>query len=301
MANTLAGTRRLFTNETVLRAWVNLPTANNWYEDRRFFAALNYILDNSYTHSLMDDSYPIAITAATFTAGVHHLDLYDDSTGHTRMIFKADYDLGKIKLMDSTVPRKLRALWTESFMDTSGLEKLSEGGFLKFRWAEKISGQWSLRSRTQMPGYSMQQYSAEFTDAEGYFYRKILSAIGMTSDPEQQIRDVIDKLKSRLEARVQIVSDGFLYCQQNDCSQGSAGFEAWSTPHRDQVIGDLARFLIILKDENAEAEQIYKDFILSKWSVEDRIVEYADLLYNFTYGLFSWDPRDPPLRRWGLD
>ncbi|RYZ82103.1 MAG: hypothetical protein EOP06_22245, partial [Proteobacteria bacterium] len=57
-ANRISGSGGLLTNESLRKQWTSLPTAKEWHQDRRFLTALNYLLNEGYTHSLVRDSYP---------------------------------------------------------------------------------------------------------------------------------------------------------------------------------------------------------------------------------------------------
>lgn len=84
-ANKLPGSSSMFTHESLKQEWAKLPTDSEWSKDKRFLAALNYLMRMVYTHSLMDDSYPIKISKETFIEGTHHLSIYEHS-GHTLFV-----------------------------------------------------------------------------------------------------------------------------------------------------------------------------------------------------------------------
>ncbi|OFZ49034.1 MAG: hypothetical protein A2381_15620 [Bdellovibrionales bacterium RIFOXYB1_FULL_37_110] len=117
-ANTLAGSGDLFTNESFKDEWKDLKTSSDWHNDERFLKALDYLLDNTYTHTLHNDIYPIKISRAIFISGVIHLSLFENN-GHTRVLTKTNYedsDQIPIMLMSGTTPRMLRTLYEETFL-----------------------------------------------------------------------------------------------------------------------------------------------------------------------------------------
>ncbi|MCB0394454.1 MAG: hypothetical protein KDD25_07835, partial [Bdellovibrionales bacterium] len=79
---TLAGTQVLFTNESMKNIWKDLPTSSEWHQDKLFLTALDYVLDNTYTHSIYKDSYPIEINRDAVIPGAHDLNLHSTDTGH---------------------------------------------------------------------------------------------------------------------------------------------------------------------------------------------------------------------------
>jgi hypothetical protein len=97
MANRL-GNGQWFTNRSVKPEWKRLPSAAEWHKDKRFLAALNYFLDFVFTHSLWQDSYPVAINAAAIIPGAHHLSLTDTS-GHTQFIHKVGLQPDEIPIL----------------------------------------------------------------------------------------------------------------------------------------------------------------------------------------------------------
>ena len=58
-----------FTSRSLRDAWRRLPTAPEWYKDRRFMAALTYLTHHTFTHTLWNDSYPIALEKRRFSSG----------------------------------------------------------------------------------------------------------------------------------------------------------------------------------------------------------------------------------------
>jgi hypothetical protein len=65
-AQTLAEPNVLFSNESFRNAWSDLPTHEDWTQDQLFRVALDYVLDNTYTHTLWKDSCSIHISQPTF-------------------------------------------------------------------------------------------------------------------------------------------------------------------------------------------------------------------------------------------
>ena len=115
--NQLAGSGVIFSNESMKQKWTKLPTHKDWHQDKRFLAALDYILDNSYTHTLLQDAYPIAINSDAFLGGTITVRL-QDWTGHAQVISEVnqtDNTRPPIYILESTSPRNVQKLFSSSF------------------------------------------------------------------------------------------------------------------------------------------------------------------------------------------
>src|SRR3989339_325791 len=238
MANTLSGSGVLFSNESFKKEWGGLSKAPTWQQDALFIKALNYVADNSYTHSVVADSYPVKISADSLLPGVFHIALTYES-GHTRMIGRVFLDSDTevpIQFFESTVPREVRALSHTMFLDGQSVPSVSEGGFIQFRWAEKKDGKMVLRKSTSMPNYSLEQYTPEFMEGETNFALAIYKRIAPLFNPEVAIEKGLEDIKEQIKRRIEIVREGYRICQKEDCSPGTANWENWSTPSRDARI-----------------------------------------------------------------
>lgn len=303
MGSTLAGSGALFTNESMRRAWKDLPTHENWWEDQRFMAALNYLMDNCYTHSLIVDSYPISIEPGVFAPGAHHLNLYSERTGHTQLVVAVNGAFG-IKLIYSSVPRAVREFWTAIFSEPqyNGPER---GGFLKMRWAEKRDGVWRLRPGEEMPHYSLMQYQRGFMRGYGSFSEAVLGHMGITLDPGSYLEEKINEFDSAISTRIKVVEDGYAFCTANDCSPDTDGWEIWGTLHRDERLSTAADDILSICDKyynDDRVRRIYRNRIrYSTWMVDGQEIDYEVLMQNARDRRLSPDPRDSVRRRWGLD
>jgi hypothetical protein len=82
----LAATGQLFGSWQSTTAWDQLPTDSDWKKDERFKAALRHLLNATFTHSIFQDLYPVAIQPEFVNPGTIYLTLETES-GHTRTIF----------------------------------------------------------------------------------------------------------------------------------------------------------------------------------------------------------------------
>lgn len=311
MANRLGGSRQLLTNESTKPEWQSLPRDDDWKKDQRFLAALKYLLDNTYTYTLMDDSYPITISTKYLTPGTHHLELYESGSGHT-MIVESVNEPGRmpISLLSSTVPKEIREL-IPSFYQAIESPTLFREGFYKIRWAQKTDEGWRLIPAKKIPGYSEMQFHLE-TRAEDRnlpHFIKIYKLLTPNFNFGFAIEQGFQQLVRLLQSRIEIVKNGFEYCQKNDCSPGSDGDENWSTPSRDRRMLDLNE-TINLMVQIAKTNDLVDFKTLDKnirnfadqhtFTIENTQYELPAMLMALTYGLTESSPKATIARRWGI-
>ncbi|MBL6988192.1 MAG: hypothetical protein ISR65_00350 [Bacteriovoracaceae bacterium] len=306
MANTLAGSEVLFTHESMKRSWRRIPSHQVWHKDKRFLKALDYLLNNTYTHSLLSDSYPLKINSDFIRSGAYYLTLTRES-GHTRMVSQTHYEdqtKPPIILLSSTVPREKRTLFKGIFL-ISERPKKNNDGFLSMRWPLKKSGHWSLVARRAMPGFSMEQYSDSFMANESNFALAVYKNIVPDFSIKVLVQNAILELFNYIKLRVDLVKRGYNVCQNQSCAPGSMNWENWSTPSRDkkilkkfttleEVIGNFARIdPSIIKMWTEQKSKL-------KVEIEDREISLKKIQFLWIYKLISSDPRDSIAQRWAL-
>jgi hypothetical protein len=299
----LPGSRAIFSHESFLRDWQSLPRSENWWEDQVFRAALEYVLDNVYTGSLGGDSYPIEIKPGVFTAGTHHLELHA-TYGHT--LFVKEITANQVLVYNSTVPRAVRNL-RSAFYDYARPQEEGRGGFLKFRWPEKIAGQWVLRSASSMPSYSREQYDPEFLKLNELFdfSLSVKLRLGLPVDYRQSFGEGLISIRSAFKERDLIVKEGFDFCSINPCAPGSANYESWSTPSRDRRILDriegAQRILQRFGPSDSEFQNTWDRFIFGPaFSVGGKNFKNWQLIDRWIKQSYSFDPRDNIEKRWAI-
>ncbi len=305
-ANRLADGKVLFTNESMKKEWTKLATDPDWEKDQRFLAALNYVMNLTFTHSLNADSYPIRIARDSFTEGTHHLAL-SSLSGHTRLINEVNAsksDRLPVYAIASTVPRHIQKLSSYFFyINDQGVR--ASGGYLKIVWPRKINDVWSLTPATQMPDYSEEQYSKDFTGAEASFGIALLKRINPDFDVKLRVTEGIQYLKDQIITRQQVVEQGAEFCKRSDCSPGTANYEDWSTPSRDahlkETFEDLEEFVQVYAHFYPEMYKAYQDAMATQtfpFVGDDYYLQHYS--YIFRRGIASNDPRDPVADRWPL-
>jgi hypothetical protein len=301
----LAGTGNLLTQDSVRAEWQSLPSAANWWEDRRFMRALDYLMDNTYTHTLLGDSYPIAISTRSLLPGSYFLELHLQS-GHTQFVHRTNYlDQAALplKLMASTVPRTPRSLYETDFWQDQQ-PKVTTGGFLRFRWAVRSVSGTGLVAKEKMPFYSLEQYAPEFIKDRATFALAVLLSLNPAFSFEEWLLAGLNEMKKQIERRVEAVVLGFQECQRMSCLPGTPGHEAWSTPSRDSRITEL------LEQINRVVNSSEGGQLQPKWN--KALSEPALTLNGATYSLgmvkFIWlnrlyhsEPTVSIARRWGFE
>ena len=304
-ANTLAGSGALFGNESFKSKWINLKKDTDWYNDKLFLTALNYLLDNTYTHTLLRDVYPIKISKESLIAGVIHLSLHEEN-GHTRIFSKTNYeDVDQIPLMfmSGTTPRMLRTLYEETFSIDSRVPR-ELGGVVQMRWPSKVINKWRLMDAVNMPNYSLEQYEGEYMRTETNFVVATFKRLGVEFKPDVIAKRQIEDIKEMVRTRISIVEEGNRVCQIEDCAESTSNFENWSTPSRDKrILSNLENVKKFVQRFGSDNLRVFFQLSSKEYFVSIQEKNYNLNLIEFLwkYGLYSSDPRDSIDLRWGID
>lgn len=305
VANTLSGSGRLVGHMTIRKEWRDLPTADNWYEDQKFLAALSYIFKSTYTESLGRDSYPIKIDRQYLIPGAHHLEFHERG-GHA-MIVKDLVFVGKksvdIIMMDSTLPVEVRRLTQKNYM--YGIQPDMGTGFQRLKWPQLINNQWLLLPSEDYPGYSTEQNEVGFMIGYGTFSSAVKAAI--TGNSQFDITEwtkTLKELENKIKERSQVIVEGFEACLKIDCSPGTEGWQAHSTPNRDSrlqgLIVGVLKTIDIHKD-NKKVLQPWEKLTNKFFSIsKTQQMSFKDAIENMHTDKFDSDPRKSVESRWGL-
>lgn len=306
-AQTLVVSDRIFSNESMKSEWLELPTSEKWNEDKRFLAALDYVLDNTYTHSLYRDSYPILIDKAVLTIGTHLMQLTGQG-GHTLIV--SQYERGTLYTLSSNVPKKIRKLakasYTQLFApkyDVSGID--GGGGFVRMRWPLKNETGFELQARDKMPFYSLEQYSKEFMGSFWRFSDAVYQRMGDVQTPMTKYQSTLETLLTLYRDRVEIVEEGFTFCAANNCDENTQNYDNYSTPNRDlkiQTTIDNLKNLIEMYgySEPEIATSWNEESVKVVVAVEGHDLTLQNLIDIWSESKYSYDPRSPILKRWGI-
>lgn len=288
---TLAGSGVVVTQDSMKAEWEILATHSDWNKDKRFLAALNWLLDNVYTKTLHKDTFPVKLTKDTVKPGLINL-----LGGHTEIVAKVSYDPSEVpvELLSSTMPRAVRELFSRPFVDEN-ITPEEDGGLLRFRWPVKNGG-WKLTEKKSMPLYSEEQYAENFCEDEPHFSFCLFKKLGMTFKPELIIQKVQNGLMESLKMREDVVKNGFVYCETHDCSPGTQAWEDWSTPTRD------GRMKAAFISADNLAQDLYQDELYDNWLSSTQIpasdLKLVDFFKRMKSDFLSSDPRDSIDQRW---
>jgi len=317
----LAASGAWFTNNTMRPEWAKLPTNADWKKDKRFLRVLTYVADNTYTHTLGRDVYPIEISKEALIEGSVFLYLHDVS-GHTLIVKEinlADADQDhKNRLpmytLNSTVPKEVRPLEESFFFESTQPPHDGYGndGFGRFRWPTS-NGAKSLVDAKDMPYYSEEQYGPDFLNsnpalsgddpAHKNFSLFVFKRLNPNFDPVLRITEGIDLIKTLLADRVEIVTKGYAACK-NGCDPDSGLYDDWSTPSRDTRLQGL------IADLDSYQNALFSiPTVPAAWkaALASPIVKIDGT--DYTLGLVQWvwannffstDPNQPPAIRWGV-
>ena len=297
--NSLAGSGVLFTHESMKESWLRLPTDKEWHKDQRFLKALDYLTSNTYTKSISGDSFPVEITRKNLRPGVFHL---TPDRSHTRILAETHYDNEQtppIILYWSNVPKIVRPLYREIFVNFS-TPISSKDGFRLMRWPELVNGKWRLKSPENHPHYSLEQI-----EMKDNFSQQVFNKLEVKFNPRNLVMASLNELVEQIDYRISVVNEGWEFCKINDCSPGTENWENWSTPSRDKRIIEKDKGLLKIANELTQFDPELLPIIQQvksekKWTLEGKSFSLHDVLKSFELGLTSSDPRVSIERRWAV-
>ena len=286
----------IFSQASMRRAWVNLPTAEAWQHDQRFRAALNYLFKMTYTGTLGQDTYPIELSRTALQPGTIFLHL--DGVGHTEIVVAVRPDHPTpILLWSSTVPVEIRSLYSRGFWKKDS--PLENAGFVKMIWPVYSNGSWVLPAKNTMPFYSREQYGLT-SDGTPYDLG-VIEKLFPGYRREWRLTGAIKDLRSGFHNRADVVNDGLIYCQNHNCAPDSPAHEDWSTPSRDRRLAELigrADEILAMNVDRQEWDQLLGERMVEidgEWYSGKTIIDI------FRARNYNSDPRVSAQRRWGVN
>jgi hypothetical protein len=299
--NQLAASGRLFGSWQSTTAWDQLPTSSDWKKDRRLKAALNYLNENTYTHSLFMDLYPSKIDSTWVSPGSIYLTLHGNS-GHTRTLVNVGTSpVCKISAECIIIVYGNEPSSEDGFMQEFVPYRLAknEGGFLRFRWPEKNSkGQWTLRASSAMPGYSLEQYTWD----EDHYFDQFSQQMNLWVAPNDRFTMAAQNLFNTIFQRQVLTMRGYLSCSLVPCAPGEELYDEWSTPQRDQqLLKAIKQFQAIgVQADPQDAKVAAMIDALKRWTLFSDDLSTYKVMTTDVAKTFSSDPRDDIFTRWGL-
>lgn len=307
VASTLADTRNLFGNYSIKKDWRKLSTAQNWYEDKLFLTALDYIMNLTSTRTIINDGYPVSLNSQGLVPGVFIV-TQNEGGGHVKFISEIHSDETNelpFYTLASTTPRKTRLLNKEVMLD----QDWSEYGIkdiLAFKWPEVINGKWQLSESRQRNNYSQEQYDLSLRVSNPIFIEYVFKNLEGNYNPYRMIEIGAHDMARYLEQRVEIVNKGHIVCQSRDCSLNTVEDSNWGTRSRDEKIIQKFNDLDILVKEfskihpylNRKWMQVLKE---TKVKINEYELSLFVIKYIFNEKMHSSLASDSIDKRWGLD
>lgn len=304
IANTLAGSGKLFGHFSESKYWSGLPTDSDWKKDERFKAAMRFLFASTYTRSIFNDLYPVQINRDFVTSGAVILILRPDNTGHTQVIYnigmQAYCSAECITVLFGNEPSRDYAYLTQATI-SNHTEK--SGGFMRWRWPILQNGKWQLVSKTNMPGYSLDQYQHQelsFDDYQAY----ISDSLGIKVPPYIRVRSLAQSLTYDLEFRMTTTALGVLFCHYQYCDPFGKIYEEFSTPNRDARFREKRNQLLRLWNLLTLSEQfsIQSEFNVPLFLNVVGLPSVSDYIFNVQSisDRMSSDPGVSFSKRWGI-
>jgi hypothetical protein len=279
--------------------WGHLPTHSEWYKDIRFRKALFHMLTETTTRTLPLDTYPIRIDRDSVTPGT----VFFVTESHSGVIGRVVLDGSSahpLQTWEATTPAKLHKLSGRDFL-TPRPESTIYSGLVKFRWPIFENGIWKYLPVKEHPFYSLEQYSASFSEGYSDFVEAVAKRIDpMHYDPWEKMEKVLEATTHYLMDRVPIVLAGYQRCHRGGCPEGSALWEIHSTPGRDGRIILMMDYLHQIIESNHLDQEAVKEKMeaISIPIKKDQTITFYHLYQNYLW--LSPHPQDSIEARWGL-
>jgi hypothetical protein len=279
--------------------WGHLPTHKEWQKDRRFRAALLFMLNETTTRTLPLDTYPIQIDPESVTPGTAFFITESHSGIIARVVLDGSHT-HPLQTWEATVPAKTQKMSEKNFLAPRP-ESTVYSGLVKFRWPITANGQWRYLPVWEHPFYSMEQYSSNFYEGYADFVEAVAKRIDPTDyDPWDKMEKVLETITRFLHVRIPIVSEGYKQCRKGGCPEGSARWEIHSTPGRDGMVTLLMDHLHkIIESNYFDPERVKEKMEAIRFQIsKDLSVTFHHLYQNYLW--LSPHPEDSIEARWGL-
>jgi hypothetical protein len=279
--------------------WGKLPAHSEWHKDLRFRKALFHMLTETTTRTLPLDTYPIRIDRDSVTPGT----VFFVTESHSGVIGRVVLDGSSahpLQTWEATTPAKLHKLSGRDFL-TPRPESTIYSGLVKFRWPIFENGIWKYLPVKEHPFYSLEQYSASFSEGYSDFVEAVAKRIDPTHyDPWEKMEKVLEATTHYLMDRVPVVLAGYKKCHRGGCPEGSALWEIHSTPGRDGRIILMMDYLHQIIESNHLDQEAVKEKMeaISIPIKKDQTIAFYHLYQNYLW--LSPHPQDSIEARWGL-
>ena len=278
--------------------WKLLPRHSDWPQDKRFRAALHYMLSATWTGTLPHDTYPVRISPDSATPGTLLM-----TKSHVVMV--GHVSLGgsqahPLQTWESMLPVKVRKLILRNFFSPRP-ESTLHSGLVKFRWPVFEKGGWEYLPVKEHPFYSEEQYNPHFYEGNGDFVEAVAKRIDpIDYEPTEKMVNVMGTITRLLKERVSTVLAGYQKCHKGGCPEGSDLWEIHRTLGRDEMIVLLMDHLSQIIELNHLDKELTTKMMeaISIDISENRSVTFYDVYQNCSW--LSPHPKDSIEARWGL-
>jgi hypothetical protein len=279
--------------------WAKLPTHPEWHKDVRFRNALRHMLTETTTRTIPHDTYPVRIDADSITPGTVFF-ITESHSGIIGRVVLNGSTVHPLQTWEATSPVKFQKMSERDFL-TPRPESTIYSGLVKFRWPIFENGRWKYLPVEEHPFYSLEQYSASFSEGHADFAEAVAKRIDPREyEPWEKMEKILDNTVEYVRERVPIVLAGYERCRRGGCPEGSDLWEVHSTPNRDgkiMLLMDHLHHLIESTDphQNAVTEMMKEISIPIQ---KGQSVSFYHLYQNYSW--LSPHPDDSIEARWGL-
>jgi len=279
--------------------WGKLPTHPEWHKDARFRRALLHMLTETTTRTIPHDTYPVRIDMDSITPGTVFF-ITESHSGIIGRVVLGGSTVHPLQTWEATSPQKLQKMSERDFL-TPRPESTIYSGLVKFRWPVFENGRWRYLPVGEHPFYSLEQYSASFSEGHADFVEAVAKRIDPTDyDSREKMEKVLDNTVQYVQERVPIVLAGYERCRRGGCPEGSDLWEVHSTPNRDGKIILLMDHLHHLIESTDPDQNAVKEMLkgISIPIQKGQSITFYHLYQNYLW--LSPHPDDSIEARWGL-
>lgn len=304
VANSLAGSQKLFGHFSSNPDWDQLPTNPDWKKDERFKAALKYLFDNTYTHTVLEDLYPTEITPRHVRPGSVLMIIRGSVSGHTQTLHLVDPNAG-VLAYSGDVPASERI-----FYHPLSLEFSWALTFGQWRTPRMDSDdRWILTPASEMPGYSLEQFDHLRSGEDGAkFLLWFNDRLGVHVSDQERLKALVQFFIQDVKDRLELSISAALYCGQaknGACNPGTENYENYSTSSRDaRLYQEQQDVLAVIKKLGPNDPTVLS--ALAGVAANGRVLEwigptFTELLKAHDLRtVLSPDPRVSFGERWGI-
>lgn len=279
--------------------WGKLPTHPEWHKDARFRKALLHMLTETTTRTIPLDTYPVRIDTDSITPGTVFF-ITESHSGVIGRVVLGGSTVHPLQTWEATSPVKLQKMSERDFL-TPRPESTIFSGLVKFRWPVFENGRWKYLPVGEHPFYSLDQYSASFSEGHADFAEAVAKRIDPTDyDPWERMEKVLDNTVQYVRERVPIVLAGYERCHRGGCPEDSDLWEVHSTPNRDGKIVLLMDHLHHLIESTDPHQNAVKEMMKE---ISIPIEKGQSITFYHLYQNYPWlspHPDDSIEARWGL-